>query len=106
VPIQSCKPYILNFSCRAWLNTYAIGLAVGGFSLLSVLSANADKAAPRHPPVVTPIEREFDRQGKLLLEEKITRELKENQKRIKQQSESAASTTRQKVSPSHKEDGE
>ncbi len=77
---------------------------MGGFTLLLCLPASADKPTSYYPSGVTPIEQESDRREKLLLEEKIARELKENQEKIKQQGKSEASSASPKVSPKHKEE--
>lgn len=73
------------FKQALWLAKFTAGLVVVSVSLGLAVTARAQASASVPFAPVTPIDQERDRQSKVLLQQKIDREIKENERRVTRQ---------------------
>jgi hypothetical protein len=76
--------YSLRFLMRA------AALALLGITSLASVLANAEEPPNPPPAVISPLDNEQDRQQKIRLQEKISRELEENKRRIAEEKKERA----------------
>jgi hypothetical protein len=69
-------------------------------ALLPAASFAASDNRPEFAPIVTPLDKEQDLQNKLRLQEKITRELEENRRQIREKSQKKSKEGLSPKSPS------